>query len=173
MTDREIRENKYARMKRESSKTDVVGYVRVRTSHGDLSLQLFCSKAPRTCHNFLTLCERGYYDNVTFHRLIVSFMIQGGDPTGTGTGGESAWDGRQMRDEISSELKHDARGILSMANHGLHTNGSQFFILFTPQKQLDGKHSVFGRVVGGMETLNRIETIPTDKKDRPQEKSLF
>ena len=144
------------------------GYVQLRTSHGTLNLELRVDCAPRTCDNFLQLIERGYYDGTSFHRLIRNFMLQGGDPTGTGSGGESAWGGK-FADEISGKLKHDGRGVLSMANSGPNTNGSQFFLTFKSAAHLDGKHTVFGSVVGGLDTLARIEALPTDKDDRPLE----
>ncbi|KOO24722.1 ubiquitin-protein pub49 [Chrysochromulina tobinii] len=144
------------------------GYVQLRTSHGTLNLELRVDCAPRTCDNFLQLIERGYYDGTSFHRLIRNFMLQGGDPTGTGSGGESAWGGK-FADEISGKLKHDGRGVLSMANSGPNSNGSQFFLTFKSAAHLDGKHTVFGSVVGGLDTLARIEALPTDKDDRPLE----
>eukprot|EP00246_Nothoceros_aenigmaticus_P009113 TRINITY_DN24435_c0_g1_i1.p1 TRINITY_DN24435_c0_g1~~TRINITY_DN24435_c0_g1_i1.p1 ORF type:complete len:596 (+),score=117.61 TRINITY_DN24435_c0_g1_i1:149-1936(+) len=144
------------------------GYVRLHCSHGDLNLELHCDITPRTCENFLTLCERGYYNGLVFHRSIRNFMIQGGDPTGTGKGGESIW-GKPFKDELNSKLLHSGRGMLSMANSGPHTNGSQFFILYKSAKHLDYKHTVFGRVVGGMEVLANMEKVPTDDDDRPLE----
>ena len=102
------------------------------------------------------------------HRLIKNFMVQMGDPTGTGGGGESAW-GKPFKDEISNKLRHEGRGVLSMANSGPHTNGSQFFITLKSASHLDGKHAVFGRVVGGMDVLARLEALPTDKDDRPKQ----
>lgn len=122
--------------------------------------------AQRACWNFITLCSRGYYDNTLFHRLIPGFMVQGGDPTGTGSGGDSAW-GYPFKDEFDSRLWHDTRGVLSMANSGSNSNGSQFFITFKDARNLDNKHAVFGRLVGGAATLAQIEAQETDKKDRP------
>ncbi|KAJ1645878.1 cyclophilin peptidyl-prolyl cis-trans isomerase Cyp8 [Coemansia asiatica] len=142
------------------------GYARISTNLGDLNLELHCDKAPRTCFNFINLASSGYYKGVKFHRSIKNFMIQGGDPTGTGKGGESCW-GRNFQDEISKKLKHSARGVLSMANHGPGTNGSQFFILYRPTAHLDGKHTVFGRVVGGLSVLGNMEAVSTDDSDRP------
>lgn len=135
--------------------------------HGDLNLQLHCSKAPATCDNFLTLAQRGYYDGTVFHRLIPGFMVQGGDPTGTGTGGESAWGGT-FQDEIHPRLRHHGRGIVSMANSGPGTNGSQFFITFASAPHLDGKHTVFGEVVGGLAALESIEAAPVSSADTPK-----
>ena len=143
------------------------GYVRLQTSHGDLNIELHCDVAPRTCENFITLCAAGYYDGVSFHRSIKNFMIQGGDPSGTGSGGQCIW-GAKFKDELT-HLAHTGRGVLSMANSGPHSNGSQFFVLYKSARHLDGKHSVFGNVVGGMETLAKMERVPTDDKDRPRD----
>lgn len=144
------------------------GYVRLHTTHGDLNVELHCDITPRACENFLTLCERGYYNGVAFHRNIRNFMIQGGDPTGTGTGGESIW-GKPFRDEVNSKLLHSGRGVVSMANSGPHTNGSQFFILYKSANHLNYKHTVFGGVVGGLTTLSALENVPVDDNDRPLE----
>ncbi|EDO30357.1 predicted protein, partial [Nematostella vectensis] len=144
------------------------GYVRIQTTHGDLNLELHCEMVPKACENFMKLCAKGYYENTVFHRSIKNFMIQGGDPTGTGRGGESAWGG-EFKDEFKPNLIHQGRGILSMANSGPNTNKSQFFITYRSCRHLDQKHSVFGRVVGGLETLNAMERIECDEKDRPKE----
>jgi peptidyl-prolyl cis-trans isomerase-like protein 2 len=141
------------------------GYARVKTNLGDLNLELHCDVAPRTCENFIALARAGYYDGVGFHRSVKNFMVQGGDPTGTGRGGQSVWGGT-FKDEIT-HLKHSGRGVVSMANSGAHTNGSQFFVCYKSAAHLDGKHSVFGAVVGGMETLAKMERVPTDADDRP------
>ena len=141
------------------------GYARVKTSGGDLNLELHCDVAPRTCENFIALARAGYYDGGAFHRSVKNFMVQGGHPTGTGRGGQSVWGGT-FRDEIT-HLKHSGRGVVSMANSGAHTNGSQFFVCYKSAAHLDGKHSVFGAVVGGMETLAKMERVPTDADDRP------
>eukprot|EP00940_MAST-03C_sp_MAST-3C-sp2_P002130 g2130.t1 len=143
------------------------GYVRMRTTLGELNLELHCDVVPRTCENFLTLAKKGYYDGVIFHRLIKNFMIQGGDPTGTGRGGESCWGGK-FDDEFSGKLRHDSRGVLSMANAGPNSNGSQFFVTFKSCRHLDNKHSVFGRVVGGLSVLRALELSETDDDDRPK-----
>lgn len=144
------------------------GYVRLQTTHGDLNIELHCDIAPRTCENFITLCERGYYNGVAFHRNIRNFMIQGGDPTGTGRGGESIW-GKPFKDEVNSKLLHSGRGVVSMANSGPHTNGSQFFILYKSANHLNFKHTVFGGVVGGLTTLSAMEKVPVDDDDQPLE----
>uniref|UniRef100_A0A8C5ME98 Peptidylprolyl isomerase like 2 n=1 Tax=Leptobrachium leishanense TaxID=445787 RepID=A0A8C5ME98_9ANUR len=145
------------------------GYVRLHTNKGDLNLELYCDKTSKTCENFIKLCKKNYYDGTIFHRSIRNFMIQGGDPTGTGTGGESYW-GKPFKDEIKPNLSHTGRGVLSMANSGPNTNKSQFFITFRSCAYLDKKHTVFGRVVGGFETLTAMENVDTDHKtDRPKE----
>uniref|UniRef100_H2ZH27 RING-type E3 ubiquitin-protein ligase PPIL2 n=1 Tax=Ciona savignyi TaxID=51511 RepID=H2ZH27_CIOSA len=146
------------------------GFVRLTTNFGDINLELHCDIAPKTCENFVKLCKKGYYDGTVFHRLIRHFMVQGGDPTGTGKGGESFW-GEPFKDEFRFNLSHSERGILSMANSGPNTNKSQFFITFRSCKHLDRKHTIFGRVVGGLSTLARIEDIKTEKKtDAPKER---
>ncbi|GAA5991894.1 hypothetical protein JCM5350_001966 [Sporobolomyces pararoseus] len=146
------------------------GYARMKTNYGDLNLELYCERAPRTCYNFLKLAQEGRYQKVKFHRLIPGFMLQGGDPTGTGRGGESIW-GKPFEDEynVRNALKHDQRGTLSMANSGPNTNGSQFFLTFREQcPHLDGKHTVFGRLVGGQDVLSKLERVPIDPAtDRP------
>jgi cyclophilin family peptidyl-prolyl cis-trans isomerase len=123
------------------------------TSRGDFTVDLFAQQAPITVNNFVFLARDGFYDGTTFHRVIKGFMAQGGDPTGTGTGGP----GYQWNDEPSAlALKHDGPGVLSMANAGRNTNGSQFFITFVPTPHLNGKHAVFGRVSSGMDVVNSI-----------------
>ncbi|KAJ2233245.1 Peptidyl-prolyl cis-trans isomerase-like 1 [Coemansia sp. RSA 485] len=143
--------------------------VTLYTTLGEIGIELYWHIAPRTCQNFYELSKRGYYDNVIFHRVIQNFMIQGGDPTGTGRGGESIYGGK-FADEISKELKHTGAGILSMANSGKNTNGSQFFITLAPTPHLDGKHTVFGRVYKGIGVVNSIGSVATDSSDRPREK---
>jgi len=142
--------------------------VRIDTSIGSFEVELYSQHAPRTAKNFRELCSRGYYDGVVFHRIIPNFMIQGGDPTGTGRGGESIY-GRKFEDEQSSlrSLKHTGAGILSMANSGPDTNGSQFFITLAPTRHLDGKHVIFGRVSSGMGVVERLGNVQTDRNDRP------
>eukprot|EP00123_Amoebidium_parasiticum_P017106 comp23713_c0_seq1/m.40796 comp23713_c0_seq1/g.40796 ORF comp23713_c0_seq1/g.40796 comp23713_c0_seq1/m.40796 type:complete len:523 (-) comp23713_c0_seq1:381-1949(-) len=144
------------------------GYARIQTNMGDINIELHCNVVPKTCENFILLAERGYYNNTKFHRLIRNFMIQGGDPTGTGTGGESAWGGA-FEDEWKLELSHDKRGTLSMANSGPDTNKSQFFITFRPCTHLDKKHTIFARIVGGMDTLVKMERVDCDDKDKPKQ----
>ncbi|XDA85596.1 hypothetical protein R6Z07F_015373 [Ovis aries] len=145
------------------------GYVRLHTNLGDLNLELHCDLTPKTCENFIRLCKKQYYDGTVFHRSIRNFVIQGGDPTGTGTGGESCW-GKPFRDEFRPNLSHTGRGVLSMANSGPNTNKSQFFITFRSCAYLDKKHTIFGRVVGGFDTLTAMENVESDPKtDRPKE----
>ncbi len=123
------------------------------TSRGDITIQLFTEQAPKTVNNFVFLARDGFYNNTTFHRVIHGFMVQGGDPTGTGRGGP----GYQFADEQSAlTIKHDKPGILSMANAGRNTNGSQFFITYGPQPHLNGKHAVFGQLISGQEVLDAI-----------------
>ncbi|XP_056693213.1 peptidyl-prolyl cis-trans isomerase CYP18-2 isoform X2 [Spinacia oleracea] len=139
--------------------------VTLQTSMGPFTIELYDKHAPRTSRNFLELSRRGYYDNVKFHRIIKEFIVQGGDPTGTGRGGESIY-GKSFEDEIHPELKHTGAGILSMANAGPNTNGSQFFITLAPTPSLDGKHTIFGRVCKGMEIIKRLGSVQTDNTDR-------
>lgn len=143
----------------------------VTDTHTHPRVQLFCDVAPRACDNFLRHCKSGYYQGTLFHRLIPGFMVQGGDPTGTGTGGKSAFDqGLPFADEFSFTKTHSERGVLAMANSGPGTNRSQFYITFSSCPHLDRKHTVFGRVVGGMDALDRIEHVPADKgTKRPHE----
>ncbi|XP_021370894.1 peptidyl-prolyl cis-trans isomerase-like 2 [Mizuhopecten yessoensis] len=144
------------------------GYVKFLTNMGDLNLELYCHQVPRTCHNFIKLCASGYYTGTVFHRSIRNFIIQGGDPEGTGMGGQSIW-GEPFSDELKPNLKHSGRGVLSMANSGPNTNKSQFFFTYRSANHLDGKHAVFGKVVGGLDTIDKMEKVETDKKDRPKE----
>lgn len=144
-------------------------YVRLLTTHGPLGVELYPEHAPKAVWNFLRLSQKGYYDGIKFHRNIRGFMIQGGDPDGTGRGGNSIWN-KPFEDEFDGPLKHDQRGTLSMANKGKNTNSSQFFFTYRAVKHLDRKHTIFGRVVEGMETLDALETVPVDEKDRPKEK---
>lgn len=136
------------------------------TSMGEIEVELYWIHAPRTCKNFYELAKRGYYDNTMFHRIIPDFVIQGGDPTGTGRGGESIY-GPTFDDEIHPSLKHTGAGILSMANSGPYTNGSQFFITLAPGPSLDGKHSIFGKVHRGMRVVQKMSLTLTDAQDRP------
>ncbi|EQL00482.1 Peptidyl-prolyl cis-trans isomerase, cyclophilin-type [Ophiocordyceps sinensis CO18] len=131
-----------------------------------MTLELYTSHAPKTCTNFTTLVRRGYYDATVFHRIIPNFMVQGGDPTGTGRGGSSIY-GDKFADEIDPSLKHTGAGVLSMANAGPDSNGSQFFLTLAPTPWLDGKQTIFGRVSKGLGTLKRMGLVPTGAEDRP------
>ena len=136
----------------------------IHTNLGDVTVELFPEAAPKACQNFATHAERGYYAGTTFHRVIKDFMIQGGDPQGNGTGGESIW-GRPFEDEFNPRRRHDRPGVLSMANSGPNTNGSQFFITTVPTPHLDNKHTVFGRVVSGMEVVTSIENAKVSPRN--------
>ncbi|KAI9228336.1 MAG: peptidyl-prolyl cis-trans isomerase-like 3 [Piptocephalis tieghemiana] len=141
--------------------------VTLHTDVGDLKIEVFCEAVPKTAENFLALCASGYYNGTTFHRNIKGFMVQAGDPTNTGKGGESIWGGK-FEDEVRSTLKHNARGIVSMANSGPDTNGSQFFIIYAKQPHLDSKFTVFGKVIYGTDTtLDQLESQAVDTKNRP------
>jgi len=138
----------------------------IHTNMGTIELELFADKTPKTVENFVGLANKGYYNGVIFHRVIDNFMIQGGDPTGTGRGGQSLWGGK-FEDEFVPELKHDSEGILSMANAGPNTNGSQFFITLKATPWLDGRHTVFGKVIKGMDVVKAIGKVQTNQQDRP------
>ena len=138
--------------------------VSLETSTGTMVVELYDDKAPLTTENFKKLVNKGFYDGTIFHRVIKNFMIQGGDPTGTGTGGP----GYLINDEFGPGLKHDKKGVLSMANAGPNTGGSQFFITLVPTSWLDGKHAIFGHVVEGEDVLDKIGSTPTNPGDRPK-----
>lgn len=135
----------------------------LHTDKGDITLQLFADKAPVTVNNFVFLARQNFYDGTIFHRVIADFMAQGGDPTGTGRGGP----GYKFADEFHPQLRHDKPGVLSMANAGPHTNGSQFFITHVPTPWLDNKHSVFGQVIQGMDVLMSIPPRDPQRLDSP------
>ena len=136
----------------------------IETNHGTIELELYPDDAPKTVENFVKLAEDSFYDGVIFHRVIEGFMIQGGDPTGTGSGGP----GYQFEDEINQHKV--VRGALAMANAGPNTNGSQFFIVTADEASwLDGKHTVFGRVTSGMDVVDTISSVPKDRNDRPRD----
>ncbi|MFH1752957.1 MAG: peptidylprolyl isomerase [Candidatus Omnitrophota bacterium] len=138
----------------------------LETNHGIIELELFCDKAPYACENFIGLVEKGYYDGILFHRVIKDFMIQGGDPTATGTGGESIW-GKPFVDEVSDDLTFDKPGILAMANSGPNTNQSQFFITTKETPWLNKKHTIFGHVISGYDVVEKIEELPVDAGKKP------
>ena len=137
--------------------------VHFHTNLGDFTAELFEDKAPKTAGNFRELVEKGFYDGVIFHRVIDGFMIQGGDPTGIGMGGP----GYTIDDEFGPGLAHSGEGILSMANAGPNTGGSQFFITLDATPWLDGHHAVFGKITQGMDVVHKIGSTPTDFADRP------
>jgi len=139
--------------------------VKIETTQGDIYADLFAEEAPKTVENFITLAKKGFYDGIVFHRVIPNFMIQTGDPTGTGSGGP----GYTFKDEFSLALHHDKPGILSMANSGPNTNGSQFFITEVPTPWLDNKHSVFGQVTQGMDIVKKIANVARDRSNKPIE----
>ncbi|MBM3196485.1 MAG: peptidylprolyl isomerase [Chlamydiae bacterium] len=140
----------------------------LETNQGNIELELKPEVAPKACENFQKLVQKGYYNGVTFHRVIPNFMIQSGDPTGTGAGGESIF-GRPFVDECTSKILFTKKGLLAMANRGPNTNGSQFFITTVPTSFLNGKHTIFGEVVLGYEVVEKIEKSKT-RNDRPIEK---
>ena len=140
----------------------------LRTTLGDIKIRLFGAECPRSVENFCEHARNGYYDGLIFHRVIKGFMVQTGDPLGDGTGGESIW-GAEFEDEFHRALRHDRPFTVSMANAGPNTNGSQFFITTAPAPWLDNKHTVFGRVVGGMDVVTLIEGVSTDRFDKPYE----
>lgn len=142
------------------------GYARLETNIGEVVIELQTETAPKAVWNFVKLAQKGYYRGVRFHRNIKNFMIQGGDPTGTGKGGQSIW-GKNFQDEFDGPLTHSERGMVSMANKGKNTNSSQFFITYKPAKHLDRKHTIFGKVVDGLDTLDKMEAVPVDEGSRP------
>lgn len=137
----------------------------IRTNHGDIGIDLFAANAPRTVNNFVFLAREGFYDGVVFHRVIPDFMIQGGDPTGSGRGGP----GYQFQDEFDPALTFSGPGILAMANAGPGTNGSQFFITVAATPHLNNRHTIFGRVTAGQDVAEAIAQTPRDRSDRPVE----
>lgn len=141
--------------------------VTLHTDLGDIKMEVFCDKCPKACENFLALCASDYYNGCTFHRNIKGFMVQTGDPSGTGKGGQSIW-GRKFEDELDDTLKHNVRGVVSMANNGANTNGSQFFISYAKQPHLDMKYTIFGKVIDGLDTLDDLEKqLVNEKNYRP------
>ncbi|MBI1883855.1 MAG: peptidylprolyl isomerase [Chlamydiae bacterium] len=150
-------------MNRATTKGNQVHMPQIETSMGTLEADLYSDEAPKTVINFVTLAQKGFYNGLIFHRVIPNFMIQTGDPTGTGRGGP----GYQFEDEFSPKLKHDKPGVLSMANSGPNTNGSQFFITEVPTPWLDGHHSVFGQVTQGLDIISKISHVKRDENDKP------
>ncbi len=138
--------------------------VAMRTTLGDIRIELFRDRAPKTSENFIKLNRQGFYTGLTFHRVIPGFMVQTGCPKGDGTGGP----GYTIPDEFGAGLRHDSAGVLSMANAGPNTGGSQFFITLAATPWLDGKHAVFGKVRGGQDVVEKIAAVPRDSNDRPR-----
>jgi len=173
-TETETKQNVQTEVKKDSLKTEdtekkgdtkKLDYVQFETNMGKFKVKLYSDKAPVTTDNFRSLVEKKFYDGIIFHRVIDGFMIQGGDPTGTGRGGS----GKTIQDEFGPGLKHSKKGILSMANAGPNTGTSQFFITLGPQPHLDGRHAVFGEVVEGMDIVEKIGKTKVGAQDRPVE----
>jgi peptidylprolyl isomerase len=140
----------------------------LETNRGDIVIRLMPDVAPKTVENFVGLIGKGYYDGIIFHRVIREFMIQGGDPTGTGRGGQSLW-GKPFEDEVKPEVRFDRKGLLAMANAGPGTNGSQFFITTVETPWLHMRHTIFGEVIEGYDVVEAIEQSPTGAMDKPQQ----
>jgi len=138
----------------------------IKTNMGTIEIELFEKQTPKTVENFMGLANKGYYDGVIFHRVIDNFMIQGGDPTGTGRGGKSLWN-NAFEDEIVDTLKFDKVGLFAMANSGPNTNGSQFFITTVKTPHLNGNHTIFGKVINGMDVVNAIGKVKVDPNSKP------
>ena len=138
----------------------------LETNQGNIEIKLKVDVAPKACENFTKLAKKGYYNGLIFHRVIRGFMIQGGDPTGTGMGGTSVW-GKSFKDETDKNVKFDGPGILAMANSGPNTNGSQFFITTAAAPWLNMRHTIFGEVISGLDVVQKIENTPIGANDRP------
>jgi len=138
------------------------------TNQGTIEIKLFPEYAPKTCENIIGLINNNYYDGIIFHRVIKNFMIQGGDPSGTGRGGQSLWGGK-FEDEVTQEIRFDRKGLLAMANAGPNTNGSQFFITTVPTPHLNMKHTIFGEVISGYDVVDKIQNVATARGNRPVE----
>ena len=147
-------------------------HVVFETTEGKIVFALKPEIAPKACENFVGLVQKGYYDGVSFHRVIRGFMIQGGDPSGTGRGGQSIF-GRSFEDEFKPNVVFDKAGLLAMANAGPNTNGSQFFITTVPTPHLNGRHTIFGEVVEGMNVVRKIENSEVDMRSKPQKQQLI
>ena len=156
-----------------STATNQTGEIVVlKTNQGDITLKLFPKVAPLAVENFVTHVKEGYYDGLIFHRVIKGFMIQGGDPTGTGRGGESIWH-KEFVNEYAPNVTFDKPFLLAMANHGPNTNGSQFFITTVPTEYLNGGYTIFGEVVSGQDAVKKIENTKTSSGDRPVSKQTI
>jgi len=158
--------NNFSQKKETKKMSDSTTVAVIKTTMGAIEIELFEKETPKTVENFVGLANRGYYNGVIFHRVIDNFMIQGGDPTGTGRGGESIW-GKKFDDEIDSALVFDKEGILAMANAGKNTNGSQFFITLAATKWLNGNHTIFGKVINGMDVVKAIGKVAKNAQDKP------
>jgi len=145
---------------------NTVPIVVIETNVGTMEVKLYPKKSPLAVKNFLGLTKKGYYDGIIFHRVIKGFMIQGGDPTGTGSGGSSLW-GKEFKNENTPNLVFDKPYLLAMANHGPNTNGSQFFITTVPTPHLNGGYTIFGEVVKGQDIVKKIENVTTGRADKP------
>jgi len=148
------------------TKNDTMTVAVFNTNMGKFEAELYPDKAPKAVENFTGLAEKNYYKGVIFHRVIPSFMIQGGDPTGSGRGGQSIW-GKSFEDEVNTGLVFDSPGVLAMANAGPNTNGSQFFITVAPTPWLNGHHTIFGKIISGMDVVNSISTVQRNAQDKP------
>jgi peptidylprolyl isomerase len=157
-----------SKIKGEKAKMTNNPVVVMETNQGTIEIQLYPDVAPKACENFIKLAQKGYYNGIIFHRVIKRFMIQGGDPTGTGRGGESIW-GKPFEDEFTEKLTFNKPGILAMANAGPNTNGSQFFITTAETQWLNMHHTIFGEVVKGYEVVQKIENTKTGPGDKPLE----
>ena len=144
----------------------------MKTNQGTITIELYPDIAPKAVENFIKLSQKGYYNGVIFHRVIKNFMIQGGDPTGTGRGGESIW-GKEFANEYKPNVVFDKPGILAMANRGPNTNGSQFFITVAPTPWLNGGYTIFGKVIKGFNVVKKIENSKTGRGDKPVEKQVI
>ena len=158
--------NNYSQKQETKKMSDSTTVAVIKTNMGTIEIELFAKETPKTVENFVGLANKGYYNGVIFHRVIDNFMIQGGDPTGTGRGGESIW-GKKFNDEIVKELVFDKEGLLAMANAGPNTNGSQFFITLAATKWLNGNHTIFGKVINGMDVVSAIGKVAKNAQDKP------
>jgi len=140
----------------------------IETTQGKIEVALLPEAAPKAAENFLRLSEKGYFNGLIFHRVIKDFMIQGGDPTGTGRGGQSVW-GKPFEDEVKADVKFETSGVLAMANSGPSTNGSQFFITTVPTPWLNMRHTIFGKVLNGQDVVKKIESVPANGQGKPIE----
>jgi peptidylprolyl isomerase len=161
-----IKDKEDAKMKAAMKEKSLIA---IQTNQGTIEVRLFPDIAPLACENFIGLVEKGFYNGITFHRVIKDFMVQAGDPTGTGSGGDTIWGGKPFANETTSKTIFDKPGILAMANSGADTNKSQFFITVKPLPGLNGRYTIFGQVVSGMEAVNKINTVATDSNDKPKQ----